>query len=274
MVVTVMRLFISCFLIISFGGIVHGQDVTSDSPVGPASVFAEQETSLIPLPEDVLEGNEEDKFEAVGLKRSSESEFNKEFRQEQQTQSEISNEQEQRQRIGGGMSLSPLSYFFGVIAFYEFKLDSSSPYNLRAQTVYDFATVTGEGTSMGITRLFIDAKVEIPLETIKHSYVGFGGGYGQNTLSYNNINTGQSYSANGGGLYAIGEIGYDKYWDWQETRQVALNVGLDLGFYLVYNDDYDENRISNVTNHRTIVNEAWSAAQQIIRLNVSFGGTF
>lgn len=175
-------------------------------------------------------------------------------------------------RAGGGVVM--YSYFIGFSGFYDIILDKQSGDLIHIRLASDFTTTTGEGSNLSINRTLLNADYRIDLSFLDNSYGGAGLGYGQSSLSYSNTNTGASYSASGGGLFIIGSIGWNKYWKWLTNRHIFLDLGFNMGLYVSYKDDYDETEISDETNHRDIVNTGWEAAQQLMQLSVSFGGTF
>ncbi len=175
-------------------------------------------------------------------------------------------------RAGGGIVI--FSYFAGFSVFYDFIPDRQSGNLLHSRFAMDFTTTAGEGSDLSINRNLLSIDYRISLSNLKGAYGGLGLGYGQSSLSYTNNNTNASYSASGGGLFALVNTGWIKTWKWQSHRQIFLDLGFYLGSYILYEEDYDETRISNETNHRDIVNTGWEASQQLMQISLSFGGTF
>lgn len=188
------------------------------------------------------------------------------------TMTEIAPENTADKKIGGG--ISQFLYFTGVTAFFDYHLDPQTSDYMQFRVIYDFTSTAGTNSSLAINRIFLAADYKFPLKKIKSAYAAVGGGYGQSTLAYKNSGTGQTHSAVGGGLFVNGEIGWEKYWKVQQDRKIFFTAGLNVGFYVVYSDNYDESKISDQTDHRAIVNEGWTAAQQIIQMMAGFGGTF
>jgi hypothetical protein len=175
-------------------------------------------------------------------------------------------------RAGAGIVM--FSYFAGYMVFYDFKLNAQSKSLIHSSLTSDFTTASGEGSELNINRTLLNVNYRIPFSFLENSFGGLGIGYGQSQITYTNTNTSKSYSASGGGLFAIGSVGWEKFWKWLDTRHIFLNLAFNLGSYLTYEDDYDETKVSNETNHRDIVTTGWNDSQQIVHFSVSFGGTF
>ena len=164
-------------------------------------------------------------------------------------------------RLGLGVDID--EYFSGLALSFDYPIEFHLARLIHAQLILDFTSVDSEGTRLLISRRLLSVLARDYIESEFQIYYGFGGGIGQNELTYTNINTDQRYQATGLGVFIQAEIGIEREWFFRKKKKLFLSAAFQPALFLMYNSGYDETRISDLTNHRRIVNSGWSAARRI-----------
>ncbi|RLB26680.1 MAG: hypothetical protein DRG87_12650 [Deltaproteobacteria bacterium] len=167
--------------------------------------------------------------------------------------------------LGIGLSLSSTS---GVILFYDRNLDEKSQLHLQTSIGRDEAENIFGWEIITLSRTLIFGTYRRFFSKDKGFYYGIGAGYGGSKLEYTPATSNHSYCAEGNGIFALGEIG------WQGKEGFYFHIGFQPALYLTYSDDFDSSQIPTDYRHRTTANDMWEDSENIIQLSIGFGWFF
>ncbi|MGK5090891.1 hypothetical protein WDW89_02605 [Deltaproteobacteria bacterium TL4] len=111
-------------------------------------------------------------------------------------------------------------------------------------------------------------------------YWGYGGGLGHTTLNYRGHSISESegigfkfdskkfeHRARARGVLGLAELG------WQGYEHYYFNLGIQPAFYVpnLYQDDFEESKITKFAGQRTYVKERWTQSKNLRRVFIGFG---
>lgn len=167
--------------------------------------------------------------------------------------------------LGIGLSISGIS---GVIFFYDRNLDEKSQLHLQTSIGRDEAENIFGWEIITLSRTLIFGTYRRFFSEDKGFYYGIGAGYGGSKLEYTSATSDYSYCAEGNGIFALGEIG------WQGKEGFYFHIGFQPALYLTYSDDFDRSQIPTDYRHRTAANDMWENSENIVQLSIGFGWFF
>ena len=210
--------------------------------------------------------------------------------------------------LGFALSFSGLN---GIVLFYDLNLDDNQQlhYSLELtgpqvgstfkalrlteeSTDMQSIATSGSGNSLEINRTLLSTSYRWFIDEssiwgmTEGLYFGAGGGMGYATLKYegrdssatssvsddtetfNSTATVYSHATKAMGLFAVLDAG------WQGLENYYFQVSLQPSIYFYYQDGYQETSIPVNPNQRSTVNERWSRAKNLTRLQLGFGVFF
>lgn len=169
---------------------------------------------------------------------------------------------EEKNGLGFGLGVGSLS---GIILFYDRNLSDISQLHIQLNGGSDKRTSLFGTSSIETTRsMFLATYRYFPVEN-RGFYIGGGGGTASSTLDYKDTT---KYSAKANGVFLTGEFG------WQGIEGYYFHIGYQPSFYIISKDDYDVEKIPDVSNHRSTANEVHDNTKNLGMLSIGFGWFF
>lgn len=172
---------------------------------------------------------------------------------------------EQPNGLGFGASISDT---LGLMIFYDMNLAKKSQIHIQASTSSKSAENIFGHKIIKINRQLVLGTYRRFFSENKGFYYGMGVGLGSTQLEYEPPLSDYSYKAEGVGIFALGEIG------WQGIRGFYFHIGFQPALYLTYNDNYDENQIPTDYDHRSEATDGWEDSKGITQLSIGLGWFF
>jgi hypothetical protein len=173
---------------------------------------------------------------------------------------------EQRQAVIFGYS--PSLPFFGLSVAYDRRFDERSFLRFRfdqdaVRAASDTATV-----QYHYVRRFLGAAYLRPFTAESRFYYSLGGGLAQNFMQYRHTILAKEVRAQGNGIVMTASLG------WRIGGRFFFQLDCQSASYLIYMDDYEEEDIPQITNHRFIAAKGWEASKNPNRILLHLGFRF
>ena len=153
---------------------------------------------------------------------------------------------------------------FGGVLFYDRNFTEKTQLHIQLNS----GSSTAEsllGSKIEITRGMILTTYRYFLQKNGGFYLGGGGGFGNSTLKYNDT---IEYTSKMNGLFLTGEMG------WQGIEGYYFNIGYQPSFYITLDDNFDVNKIPDISNHRSKSKEIHDNLKGLGILFIGFGWFF
>lgn len=178
-----------------------------------------------------------------------------------------------RVQQNNGLGFGPaISTMLGFNLFYDHNFSSKSQMHIQLSE-----NVSSMRTSLGIQvmsteRSMVLATYRYFFSENKGFYMGAGGGYAHSKLNYSFASTSGAaptqYDSRLDGVFVLGELG------WQGIEGYYFSVGLQPAVYVSSNDNFDINKIPNISNHQSAARTEHNNLSQLTQLSLGFGWFF
>jgi len=161
----------------------------------------------------------------------------------------------------------------GTSIFYDHNLSSQS--QIHSQLKFNQGRMFGTvlvNPVLESTREMVFATYRAFWSENRGYYWGVGGGYAASELTYDfpgiSGGTPTHYKSQQDGIFAVAEVG------WQGNNGYYFNIGIQPAAYISSSDNFDLNKIPDISNHKSAANTEHSNLKNLTELSIGFGWFF